>query len=186
MAQASESQPVCLDEALRFGGIGQAGVAFLDFDVFLHAAQHAQFGLDADPLGVGAVHDALGDRDVLVERIMRGVNHHRTEKAGINALVAGLFVAVIQMHGEDGFREDLLGGADDGFEHALVGVFPGAFRDLDDERRLAVQAAFEQTHGLLGVVDVVGADGELAVGDLEELGSGDDHIIFLVRGFLCG
>ena len=107
MAQASESQPVCFDEALRFGGIGQAGVAFLDLDVLLDAAEHAEFGLDADALGVGAIHDALGDRDVLVERIVRGVDHHRAVKARVDAVVAGLLVAVIQMHGEDGVREDL-------------------------------------------------------------------------------
>ena len=70
-----------------------------------------------------------------------------------------------------------LGGADDGLEHALVGVFARALGDLDDERRLAGDAALEQAHGLLGVVDVVGADGVLAVGELEELGGGDDHNI---------
>jgi hypothetical protein len=57
-----------LDELLRFSGIGQAGVAFVDLDVFLDPAEHAELGLDADALGVGAVDDALGDGDVLVER----------------------------------------------------------------------------------------------------------------------
>jgi hypothetical protein len=33
---------------------------------------------------------------------------------------------VVEVDGEDGLREDLLGGADDGLEHALVGVVPGA------------------------------------------------------------
>ena len=42
-----------LDEVLRLFGIGQAGVAFLDLDVLLDAAEHAEFGLDADALGVG-------------------------------------------------------------------------------------------------------------------------------------
>ena len=107
MAQASESQPVCLTNSLGLGGIGQAGVAFLDLDVLLHAAEHAQFGLDADALGVGAIHDALGDRDVLVERIVRGIDHHRAVEARINAVVAGLLVAVVQVHREDRFREDL-------------------------------------------------------------------------------
>jgi hypothetical protein len=73
----------------------------------------------------------------------------------------------------------LFGGADDGFEHPFVGVFPGAFGDLDDERGLAVQSALEQTHGLFGVVDIVGADGELAVSDFEELsGSGDHGVLY--------
>ena len=54
------------------------------------------------------------------------------------------------------------------FEHPLVGVGARALGDLDDERRLGVDAALEQAHRLLGVVDVVGADGVLAVGVLEQ------------------
>ena len=68
-----------------------------------------------------------------------------------------------------------LRGADDRLEHALVGVVARALGNLDDERRLGRDAALEQAHGLLGVVDVVRADGEFAVGDLEELRGGDDH-----------
>ena len=41
---------------------------------------------------------------------------------------------------------------------------------------LADRGALEQAHGLLGVVDVVRADGESAVGDLEELRGGDNHV----------
>ena len=65
--------------------------------------------------------------------------------------------------------------ADDRFKHPLVGVASRAFGNLDDERRLGGDAAFEKAHRLLGVVDVVRADGEFAVGDLEKLRSGDDH-----------
>ena len=36
-------------------------------------------------------------------------------------------------------------------------------------------AAAEQPHGLLQVVNVVGADGEFSVGDFVELSGGDDH-----------
>ena len=46
MAQASESQPVRLTKSSASAGIGQAGVAFLDLDVLLDAAEHAEFGLD--------------------------------------------------------------------------------------------------------------------------------------------
>ena len=68
-----------------------------------------------------------------------------------------------------------VGGADDGLEHALVGVFARPLGNLDDERGLRLDAAAEEAHRLLGVVDVVGADGVLAVGVFEELGRGDDH-----------
>ena len=40
---------------------------------------------------------------------------------------------------------------------------------------LALDAAPEEAHGLLGVVDVVGAYREFPVGDLVEIGSGDYH-----------
>ena len=165
MAHASESQPVCSTNSTASVGIGQAGVAFLDRDVFLDAAEHAELGLDGDALGVRRVDDALGDLDVLVERIVRGVDHHRAEEAGVDAVVAGFLVAVVEVHGEDRLGKNLAGGADDRLEHALVGVVARALGNLDDERRLRLDAAPEEAHRLLDVVDVVGADGVLAVGD---------------------
>ena len=71
--------------------------------------------------------------------------------------------------------EDHLRGADDGLEHALVGVLARALGDLDDEGGLRLEAAAKEPHRLFGVVDVVGADGVFAIGVLEELGRGDDH-----------
>jgi hypothetical protein len=55
--------------------------AVLDLDVLLDAAEHAELGLDDDALGVGGVDDALGDLDVLLERLVRGVDHHRAVEA---------------------------------------------------------------------------------------------------------
>jgi len=46
-------------------------VALVDLDVLLDAAEHAELGLDGDALGVRLVDDALGDLDVLVERLVR-------------------------------------------------------------------------------------------------------------------
>jgi hypothetical protein len=82
---------------------------------------------------------------------------------------------VVEMHREDAFGENFRGGADNGLDHALVGIAASALGKLDDERRLCLGGALEEAHGLLGVVDVVRADGEFAVGDLEELRGGDDH-----------
>ena len=164
-----------LDELLGLGRVRQRGVAVLDLDVFFDAAEHAEFGFDGDALGVGAVDDALGDFDVLLERIVRGVDHHGAEEAGVDALVAGLLVAVVEMHREDGLREDLAGSADDGLKHALVGVATRTLGNLDDEGGLRLDGAAEQAHRLLGIVDVVGADGVFSVGVFEELGGGYDH-----------
>ena len=58
-----------LDEFDCLVWIRQAGVAFVHLDVLLDAAKHAQLGLHADALGMRAVDDALGDGDVLIERL---------------------------------------------------------------------------------------------------------------------
>ena len=54
-----------LDEFLGLLGLGQAGIAFLDLDVLLDAAEHAELGFDRDALGVRGGDDALGDGDIL-------------------------------------------------------------------------------------------------------------------------
>jgi hypothetical protein len=46
------------DEILHFVGVGQARVAFVDLDVLLDAAEHAEFSLDRDALLVGDFDDA--------------------------------------------------------------------------------------------------------------------------------
>ena len=123
MATASESQPLRCDEFGRLGGIGQAHAAD---DVFLDAAELAQFGLDHDPLGMGPVHHAAGDLDVLRQRLVRGVDHHRTIKTAVDAIVADVFRAVVQMDGENDLRKDLVGRADHGLQEAFVAIAAGA------------------------------------------------------------
>jgi hypothetical protein len=119
------------------------------------------------PFGVRRVDHALGDGDVLSKSVVAGVDHHRAVETAVDAVVAGLLVAVIQVDGENGIREDLVGAADQAFQHHLVGVRTRAFADLDDEGRLAVQVAPEQAHGLFQVVDIVCADGVFAIGMLQ-------------------
>ena len=85
----------------------------------------------------------------------------------VDAIVAGFLVTVVEVHREDGFGENLFRRANDRLEHALVGVFPGALGNLDDEGSLRLDAAAEEAHGLLGIVDVVSAYAVLAVGMLE-------------------
>ena len=120
-----------LDELGRLGRIGQADAAD---DVFLDAAELAQFGLDHDPLGMGPIDHPPGDLDVLRELLVRGVDHHRAVEAAVDAVVADLFGAVVQVDGEDHLGKDLVGRADHGFEEPLVGVAAGAAGNLEDER----------------------------------------------------
>ena len=98
---------------------------------------------------------------------------------GVDAVHAGFLVTMVQVHGKDGFREDLVGGTNDAFQHQLVGVAACPLADLDDERGLAGDVAPEEAHALLEVVDVVGTDGVLAVSGLEQILRRDDHCCFL-------
>ena len=168
-----------LDEFDRLLRIGQLGVRLGDRDVLFDAAELAELGLDRDALGVGRVDDALRDGDVLVEGLRRGVDHHRAVEAARDAVHAGLLVAVVQMNREDRLREDLVRRADHRLQQALVRVGAGALGDLDDEGGLAVDAAAEEPHDLLGVVDVVGADRVLAVRMFKKHFSRNDHVATL-------
>jgi hypothetical protein len=172
-----------LDELPGLAGIGELGVGFADRHVFFHAAELSELGLDRDPASVGRVHDPAGDGDVRVQILVARINHHGAVETALDAIHARFLVTVVQVHGEDGLRKDLVSTPDQAFEHHLVRVRPGPLADLDDEGSLAIEVATEQPHALLEVVDVVGADGELAVGDIEQVFGGDDHDwIFLSGG----
>ena len=162
-------------EFFGFGRIGKTSVALVDFDVLFDAAEHSEFSFNGYALGVGSIHHALGDRDVFGEGVVRRVDHHRAEKAGIDAVVTSLLVTVVEMDGKDHVGENLRRGANHRFEHTLVGVAARAFGNLDDERRLRFHAAPEETHRLLSVVDVIGTDGVFAVGVFKQLSGGNDH-----------
>ena len=122
MATASESQPLLGDELDRLVGLGQAHAAH---DVLFHAAELAQFGLDGDALVVGPIDDPLGGLDVLVERLVRGVDHHRAVEAAVDAVVADLFRAVVEVDGEDRLGKDLFRRADHGLQEPLVAIATG-------------------------------------------------------------
>jgi hypothetical protein len=144
--------------------------------VLLDALEDAEFGLDHQALGVGGVHDALGDLDVLFERLVGGVDHDRAVDAALDAVHAGRFVAVVQVDGEHGVGEDLVGRLEHDLEHPFMRVRTSALGDLDDEGGLAAHVPLEKAHALLEIVDVVRPDGILAVGVLEKLFGVDDHV----------
>ena len=116
---------------------------------------------------MSGVNNALGNGYVLFKLVMAGINHDRAVEAGLDAVVAVFLVAMVEVNSEDGLGINLVGGADHTFKEAFVGVLPSAFANLDDERRFAGDATFEQTNGLLEVVDVVSADGVFAIGVFE-------------------
>ena len=95
---ASESTPVRLDEVLDLVGLGVDRLG--RHHVVLDAGQHAQLALDRDVVLVGVLDDLAGQLDVLLEGVVRAVDHDRRE-AGVDAGLAQLEgVAVVEVQGE--------------------------------------------------------------------------------------
>ena len=79
MAQARESQPVCLTNSLASSGLVRQA---FPSSTLMSSSTPPSMPSSAStemPLAWARVDDALGDRDVLVERIVRGIDHHRAE-----------------------------------------------------------------------------------------------------------
>jgi hypothetical protein len=76
---------------------------------------------------------------------------------------------MVEVHGKHGLRKNFLGLSNDNFQHSFVGVFPCAFRQLNDKGRLRLDGTFEQAQGLLHVVDVVSTNSVLPVRKLKEV-----------------
>ena len=142
-------------------------MTFVNLNVFLHTTEHAQFRFDTDTLGVGTFDHPLGDGNIFVERRVARVDHDRAVKTGVNAVVARLFVTMVEVHGKNGLGIHGISGADESLKHALVGILAGTFGELDDKGRFAVDASLEQAERLFHIVDIVSTDGVFSVGDFE-------------------
>ncbi len=125
------------------------------------------------------IHHPFGDGDVGRKIFVAGVNHHRTVKAALNAIVTGFFIAMIQMNREYGFREDLVRCSYHRLEHTLVGVRTRSLADLNDKGCFTLQVAAKQPHCLFEIIDVVGANGIFTIGCCEQLFGRNDHFVLL-------
>src|SRR5204863_9833286 len=92
-----------------------------------------------------------------------------------NAVVTGFLVSMVKMYGKNHGGKHFLRCANHCFEHPFIGIFPCAFGELNNKRRLALLAAAKQPEELLHVVNVIRADGEFSVGDFIQVSSGYDH-----------
>ena len=124
-----------------------------------------------------SLNHALRNSDILLKGKVAGINHNRGVEPGCDAIVAGLLVAVIEVHRKDGLREDLVSGADHILEQLLICVGTGASGNLNDERSLGLDIAAEKPHYLLGIVDIIGANSVFAIGLLKQLFGCDDHAL---------
>ena len=116
---------------------------------------------------MGILDNFLGDFDVLVERLVGGVNHH-AGKALVNALFAQLEgVAVVQVN-SDGDVRDADRGLNEFFEVNRVGVLAGPLGNLEDERRFFLFASLNDGLDEFHVIHVECAQGILALESLGE------------------
>ena len=107
-----------------FFRVGQEGATLVDLHIFFHPAKPPQLGFDAQAFSVCAFDHPFGDGHVFFKGLVAGVDHHRTVKARFNAIVTGGLVAMVEVHGKHGLRENFLGLSNDNFQHPFVGVFP--------------------------------------------------------------
>jgi hypothetical protein len=111
---------------------------------------------------VGVLDDLAGDFDVLLERLVGGVDHDAGE-AFVDALLAQLEgVAVVEVDGDrDGGEAD--GRFDELLEVDRVGVGTRALGDLEDDRGLFLFAGLDDGLDEFHVVDVESTEGVFAL-----------------------
>ena len=144
----------------------RVAAAFFAF-VELRADQVAQLAFDHAVVFVGVFHHLAADLDVLLERLVAGVDHH-AGKPLVDAILAQLEgVAVVQVDG-DGDVGQADGGLDEFLEIDRVGVAAGAFGDLEHDRRLFLFAGLDDGLEQLHVVDVESAQRVFALEGLGE------------------
>jgi hypothetical protein len=90
--------------------------------VLFDASQLPQLRLDAYSFGMGAFDHAPGNGDVFFEGKVRGVDHYRRIETGIDAIITGLFVTVIEMYSKNKVGVHLFGGTQDRFQHDYAGI----------------------------------------------------------------
>ena len=133
--------------------------------VVLRADQHAEFAFDHAIMFVRVFDDLSADLDVLLERLVAGVDHHAGE-AFIDAFLAEFEgIAVVEVD-----RNWDVGEADRGFDQFLevnrVGVLPRAFGDLEHHGRFFLFAGLDDGLEQLHVVDVERAEAYLPLSAL--------------------
>ena len=127
----------------------------------------AQFAFDHAIVLVGVIHHLAADLDVLLERLVAGVDHDAGE-AFVNAVLAQLEgVAVVEVD-RDGDVGEADGGLDELLEINRVGVLARALGNLEHDWRLLLFAGLDDGLEELHVVDVKSAQRVFALQRLGE------------------
>jgi len=118
---------------------------------------------------------------------MGSVDHHGTIKTAVNAIVTRFFSPMIKVNGKDRFQENLVGGPNNRLEKSLVRIGSGTPGNLNDKRSTLgivveifvfdglAEISPEKSDGLLQVIDIIRANGVLAVSLLKKVFGGNDH-----------
>ncbi len=154
-----------LDELFHLLRLGVGRL--LGLDLVLDAGQNTELALDGDVELAGVFDDLPRQGDVLLEGVMRAVDHDRGEPR-VDARLAQLEgVAVVEVQDDGDLRAHLPGHLHGAHrhvaQHRLVGVVAGALAHLDDDRRVRLGAGGHDRLELLEVVEVVGRNGVAAV-----------------------
>src|SRR5438477_2200458 len=130
-------------------------MAFVNFNIFLDPAKHAELSFDTDTSGMCAIDDALGDFNVLLERFMASIDHDRAVEARFDTIVASFLVAVIEMNGKDGLGKYSLSCPNHRLKHPFIGILPAPHGYLDDEVRASLHIPAKQNQQTLHVANVI-------------------------------
>ena len=146
------------DELLHFLRTGIGGSLGRDIDLVLNAGQRAQLSLNNDTVVMSVLNDLLGDLNVLLEGLGRGVDHDGG-KTAIDAGLAGFeAIAMVQVQddGDIGALND--SSLDQLHQVGMVGIGAGALGDLQNHGSLFLAAGLGDCLYDLHIVDVESAD----------------------------
>ena len=150
-----------LDELLGLGGIGVGALALNRGTVVLLAANLAKLGLDGHAHGAASVGDGLGQGDVVLEGLVRTVDHDGgvARAEGLHAAV--IAIAMLEVQG-DGHGSALGGSLDHAVEVIQASGLDGARGGLHDDGGLGLLGSGQNGHNKLEVLDVERANGVVA------------------------
>src|SRR5699024_9777127 len=141
-------------------GVGSVSVAY--FYIILDACQLSQLALYYNTFAVSVLNHFFGQSDVLLEGMMRAVDHNRS-KSAVDAGYADIEIsAVIQVQSDGNIilNESCL---HQFYQIGMVGIFSGAGGNLQDQGGFQFSRCFCDTLNDLHVVDIERADGVSSV-----------------------
>jgi len=144
----------------------------LGLDVVFHTGEDAELSFDGDVVAVGECDHLLRESGILLIGMVRSVDHDGGKAAFDAGNAEVVRIPVVQVQ-DDGDLADLHfarlaphhlhGPLAEVLQKRPVGVIPRPLGDLEDHRRLRLQAGHDDGLKLLHVVEIVGRNGIAAI-----------------------